>query len=259
MSRLGAAMDVRFNTPVETFLETLTDLGLNHLELKQEYLEGYPETPTPSELGELTDQYNVSLTYHAPFRDWNMGSFNDDVREASVDLVKRTLDDASNAGAGAVVLHGGSVPYRYPDWVQTKAAANARQSLIECATYAEAVEVPICVENQPTSESKRRHTTTPTDLADFLADVPVDKEFLKVTLDVGHAKVSGHEWEDFVSAFGDRIGVCHLHTNDGTGDQHEPLEAYKEVVETVPADYFVFEMLSVDDVVRCVEGVNLSV
>lgn len=259
MSRLGAAMDVRFDTPVETFLETLTDLGLNHLELKREYLEGYPQTPTPRELGELIDQYDVSLTYHAPFRDWNMGSFNDDIREASVKMVKRTLDDAANAGAGAVVLHGGSVPYRYPEWVQTEAAKNAHQSLIECATYAEAVEVPICVENQPTSESKRRHTTTPTDLADFLADAPVDKEFLKVTLDVGHAKVCGHKLEEFVAAFGDRIGVCHLHDNDGTGDQHEPLEAYKEIVETVPADYFVFEMLSVDDVVRCVKGVNSTV
>jgi hypothetical protein len=37
MTRLGAAMDVRFGASVEEFLEYLTELGLDHLELKREY------------------------------------------------------------------------------------------------------------------------------------------------------------------------------------------------------------------------------
>nr|WP_249361476.1 sugar phosphate isomerase/epimerase family protein [Haloterrigena sp. H1] len=251
MSRLGAAMDVRFGASVEEFLEFLTELGLNHLELKREYLEGHPDVPTEAELGELADRYDVSVTYHAPFRDWNMGSFNDGVRRASVEQVKRTLDDAATADAGAVVVHGGAVPHRYPEWVREKAADNARQSLLECAEYADEIGVALCLENQPRNESKRRYTTSPADLEATLQNVPIDGDALGVTLDVGHAKANGYDWRDFVDRFGERIRVCHLHDNDGTGDTHDPLPSYREIVETVPADYFVFEMKSVDDVARC--------
>ena len=247
-------MDVRFRASVVEFLEYLADLGLDHLELKREYLEGHPDTSTAAELGNLADHYDISVTYHAPFRDWNMASFNDEIRRASVERVKGTLDDAASAGAGAVVVHGGSVPHRYPDWVREKAAANARQSLVECAEHAQSVNVPLCLENQPQSDVKHRYTTTPDDLADALAGVSVDAEHLGVTLDVGHAKANGYDWENFVDRFGDRIRVCHLHDNDGTGDHHDPLADYQEIVKTVPADYFVFEMKSIDDVARCVEA-----
>jgi len=259
MTQLGAAMDVRFEASIPEFLEFITDLGLNHLELKREYLEGHPETPTPAEIRERTQQYDVSLTLHAPFRDWNIGSFNDAVRQASVDQVKQTIDDAATAGAGAVVVHGGSVPHRYPDWVRETAAENAHQSLVECAEYARSVGVSLCLENQPQNESKRRYTTTPGDLADTLADVPVASPDLDITLDVGHAKANGYDWKTFVDRFGDRITVCHLHDNDGTGDQHTPLTEYQTIVETVPADYFVFEMKSLDDIARSVEGAPESI
>ena len=245
-------MDVRFGASVEEFLEYLTDFGLDHLELKREYLEGHPDTPSATELGELTDRYDVSVTYHAPFRDWNMGSFNDDVRQASVEQVKRSLDDAATTGAGAVVVHGGSVPHRYPEWVREGAAENARRSLVECAEYARSVGVPLCLENQPQSDAKRRYTTTPDALADALAGVPVGAEYLGVTLDVGHAKANGYEWRDFTTRFEDRIRVCHLHDNDGTGDHHTHLTDYQDIVDAVPADYFVFEMKSIDDIARCV-------
>ena len=251
MSSLGAAMDVRFGTDVEAFLDTITGMGLDHIELKREYLEGHPDTPSPSEMGDLADEYGVSITYHAPFRDWNMGSFNDAAREDAVGRVKRTLDDAAAAGAGAVVVHGGAVPERYPRWVRETAVANAERSLAECAEYAQFVGVPLCLENQPIDDQKRRHTTTPADLEAAVDRVDVLPESLGITLDVGHAKVNGYHWRDFVDRFGDRITVCHLHDNGGTGDQHEPLPDYQRIVETVPADYFVFEMKSVADIARC--------
>lgn len=247
-------MDVRFGASVAEFLDLLTELGLDHLELKREYLEGHPDAPKADKLGELADRYGVSLTYHAPFRDWNMGSFNDDVRRASVEQVKRTLDDAVTAEAGAVIVHGGAVPHRYPDWVREKAAENARRSLLECAEYAADVGVALCLENQPQNEAKRRYTTSPADLATTLRNVSVDDDHLGVTLDVGHAKVNGYDWREFVERFGERIRVCHLHDNDGTSDTHDPLSSYREIVETVPAEYFVFEMKSVDDVATCLEA-----
>ena len=251
--RLGAAMDIRFGASVPEFLDYITDLGLNHVELKREYLHGHPDAPSPERMQELADSYGVSVTYHAPFRDWNLGSFNEESRQASVRQVKRTLDDAATAGAGAVVVHGGSVPRRYPEWVREPARENALRSLAECAEYAQLVGVPLCLENQPVNDAKRRYTTTPDDLAAVLAEVDVTPEYFGVTLDIGHAKVNGRHWREFAERFGDRIRVCHLHDNDGTADQHEPLPDHQSVTGAVPADYFVFETKSLADVARSLD------
>ena len=253
-STIGAAMDIRFGTPVEEFMRYVSDLGLDHVEFKHEYLAGHPETPDPRRVRDLSEQYGVSVTYHAPFRDWNVGSYDEVVRQDSVERVKRTLDAAAEAGAEAVIVHGGSVPTRYPEWVRRQSSKNALRSLAECAEYAQFVDVPLCLENQPDSDEKRRYTTTPADLAGMLAAVNVDPKYLGVTLDVGHAKVNSVAWQEFVERFGERIRVCHLHDNDGNTDQHKPLPEYEPLIDTIPADCFVFEMKTVADVATCVGG-----
>jgi sugar phosphate isomerase/epimerase len=194
----------------------------------------------------------VSLTYHAPFRDWNLGSFNDHSAAASVEQVKATLDAASVAGAGAVTVHGGSVPERYPNWVREEGHQTAIDSLRACAEYAATVGVPLCLENQPPHPRRRRYTTTPEALEETIDAVGIGPEALRVTLDVGHARVSGTDWQTYVDRFGDRIEVCHLHCNDGTADLHDPLPEYRRYVEEVDATYNVFEMKSVRDIERCV-------
>ncbi|WP_327051605.1 sugar phosphate isomerase/epimerase family protein [Halomicrococcus gelatinilyticus] len=251
-SRLGAAMDLRFDETVAAFADYVTDRGLDHVELKREYLHAHPDAPTPQELRELRREYDVSVTLHAPFRDWNLGSFNDASRRASVEQVKRTLDDAAAAGAGAVVVHGGSVPRRYPERVRETARRNAVRSLGECADHAARVGVPLCLENQPRSATTVRHTTTPDDLAATLDAVDAGPEWLRVTLDVGHARVNGHDWREFADRFGDRVEVVHLHDNDGEADDHDPMPAYREVVTGTDASYYVFEMKRVVDVDACV-------
>lgn len=254
MSRLGAAMDVRFAVSVTEFLDYITDIGLDHLEVKREYLEGHPDTPDPERLGELATEYDVTVTLHAPFRDWNIGSFNERARRDSVERIKRTIDDAKTVDAEAVVIHGGSVPKRYPEWVRTRSADHARRSLAECAEYAQLVGVPLCLENQPPSQELHRYTTTPSDLAAVLMAVDVAPKYLGITLDVGHAKIAGVDWQAFVDRFGDYIRVCHLHDNGGEADDHEPLSDYRRFLNQVPAEQFVFEMKTVTDVARCVDA-----
>ena len=45
--------------------------------------------------------------------------------------------------------------------------------------------------------------------------------------------------------------------NDGTADQHEPLPDHEPLVEAIPANHFVFEMKSLDDIAKSV-GSNSS-
>ncbi len=250
-TRLGAAMDLRFEETVAEFVEYLTERGLNHVELKREYLHAHPAAPSPRELATLRREHSVSFTLHAPFRDWNIGSFNDASRRAAVEQVKQTLDDAAAANAGAVVVHGGSVPRRYPERVHEKARANAVQSVRECAEHAARVGVPLCLENQPHSETKRRYTTSPINLATMLETIDADPEWLRLTLDVGHAKVNGHDWRAFVDRFDNRIDVIHLHDNDGESDDHEPLPDYDRVLDETDASYYVFEMKRIPDIEEC--------
>lgn len=251
--RLGATTDVRFDAPVEECMRRYREFGLNHIELTAEYLHGQSDVPEPAEIGDLADTYELSLTYHAPFRDWNFGSFNDEIAMAGAEQVKTTLDAAATAGAGAVVVHGGSVPERYPDRVRENGARNARDSLAACARHAAEVGVPLCLENQPTHSRRDRHTTSPDALAAMLDSVDVDPEWLQVTLDIGHTMVNSTDWRAYVERFGDRIRVCHLHQNDGDRDAHEPIPEYERFVELVDAEYNVFEMKSIEDVAICLD------
>jgi sugar phosphate isomerase/epimerase len=248
---LGAAADLRFDLPVPEFLDRVASLGLDHAEFKREYLHAPPEWDGATAVREAAVDRDLSVSFHAPFRAWNLGSFNDASRRASVSQVKDTLDDAAACDAPAVVVHGGSVRSHYPDRVAAKAEENAVRSLRECADHAAEVGVPLCLENQPRSDEKRRHTTTPDDLAAMLDRVGAPPEALGVTLDVGHAKVNGHDPHEFVDRFGDRIRVVHLHDNDGTADQHRPITDYGGIVDATDADYYAFEMKSLDDIERC--------
>lgn len=248
---IGAAMDVRFEQTVEAFMQFCRELGLDHVELKAEYLQGHPNTPSPAKLGELTAEYDMSLSFHAPFRDWNLGSFNDRSARASVEQVKTVLDSAATAGSDAVVVHGGSVPRRYPEWVRAKARTNAIESLTECAEYADSVGVQLCLENQPPDPNTERYTVTPAALAETVSAVDVNPDALGITLDVGHANLLDTDWREFVERFGERISVCHLHDNDGINDTHDPLTDYRSIVDTIDTTYNVFEMKSTTDIEAC--------
>lgn len=252
--RYGAAMDLRFDDTVADVVAFLRDLGLDHLELRQGYLDTHPDAPTPRDLRELAGATDVTYTVHAPFRDANLANLNEPLRRAAVEAVTRALDTATAAGAAAVVVHGGSVPRRYPDRIRDHARRQAVRSMRECARHADDLGTPLCVENQSRRRARERNTETPDRLAAFLDEVDVDTPYLRVAVDVGHAKVTGVDVEAFVERFGDRILVAHLHDNDGTADRHEPLPGYERVAERVGAEYNVLEMKSLGDVERCVAG-----
>jgi sugar phosphate isomerase/epimerase len=250
----GASLDLRFDESVEEFVRFLDTQGLSHVEIRRGYLDTRPDAPTPDDLRELAESYGVTYSFHAPHIDSNLGNLNEPLRRGTVESVVETLDDAAVAGAGAVVVHGGDVPKRYPERVQRHSREQAVRSLRECARYADDVGVPLCLENQRERASRRRHTSTPDRLAALVDDVGVDSPYFGITLDVGHAKVTGFDYREFVDRFGDRIVVAHLHGNDGTDDDHDPLPTFRDVAADVGAEYNVLEMKSLADIERCVRG-----
>jgi sugar phosphate isomerase/epimerase len=249
----GASLDLRMDDSPEQFVQYLDSLGLSHVEFRHSYLDTRPDLPDLERLDNLRTAYDVTYTLHAPHNDANAGNLNEHLRQATAAGIAETLDTAAAIGAGAVVVHGGAVKRSYPDRVKEYAREQAVRTIREAARHADEVGVPLCVENQRVKEKKRYNTSTPGQFAAFLDDVGVDTEYLGVTLDVGHAKASGIDPEAFVERFGDRIVVAHLHDNDGTADDHDPLPDYESVAADVDADYNVLEMKSKADIRRSVE------
>jgi len=249
--RFGASLDIRFEESVAEFVRFVVDLGLDHVELRQGYLDvnGWSE---PETLRSLADDYGVTYTFHAPHVDCAIGNVNEPLRRAAVEGVKDALDLAEAVDGDGVIVHGGSARKRYPEHVRRETREQAVNSIRECATHAEVVGVPLCLENGRETGRKRRHTATPDRMAAFLDDVGADTEFLRLTLDVGHAKATGVDYGQFVDRFGDRIHVAHLHDNDGEGDDHDPLPSFRSVANEVGAPYNVLEMKSLPDIERCV-------
>lgn len=250
-SRFGASADIRFEQPIEAFAEFLTNHGLNHIELRQGYLD-LNSTPTADGFRSLAQDHGITFTLHAPHIDCALGNVNEQLRRAAVSGVKRSLDMAAAMDAGGVVVHGGSARLRYPDRVNHHERAQAVTSLRECVRYAGEVGVLLCLENQRETAAKRRNTATPDRLAAFIEDLNVDTEPLRLTLDVGHAKASGVDYEAFVERFGDIIHIAHLHDNDGTADDHDPLPSFRSIAGDIGATYNVLEMKSLKDIERCV-------
>jgi sugar phosphate isomerase/epimerase len=249
--RFGASLDIRFPESIDAFIDFLQANGLNHVEVRQGYLD-VSDGPVLKSLGRLLDATDLSATFHAPHIDCAMGNLNERVRQATVESVKHSLDIAADVGAEGVVVHGGASRTRYPERVQAYSRERALRSIEACSRHAEAVGVPLCLENSRDKSGERRHTATPDRLAAFLADLEVDTEYLRLTLDVGHAKATGVPYGDFVDRFGDRIHIAHLHENDGTDDDHDPLPEFRAVAAEVGAPYNVLEMKSLDDITRCV-------
>ncbi|AWB28681.1 sugar phosphate isomerase/epimerase family protein [Halococcoides cellulosivorans] len=251
--RVGAATDLRFLERPAAFCEHVGALGLEHVEFKRGYL-GSRSTPPAARLGAIAAEYGLTVSMHVPFRDCNVAAFDPRTRHAAVETIQETITDAAAADALAVVVHGGSVPARYPDHVTSRAREGAIESLQTLTAHAERVGVPLALENQPRTDRDRRFTTTPDDLAAMCEAVDTVERSLDVTLDVGHATASGQDWHRYVDRFGDRIRAVHMHDNDGTRDAHEPFEDLASVLDAVSADYAVFEVKSLDDLQACVDA-----
>ena len=110
-----------------------------------------------------------------------------------------------------------------------------------------------CVSKISARRDRSGDIPPPERLAAFLDDVDVDTEYLKLTLDVGHAKATDIDYERFVDRFGDRIRIAHLHDNDGHGDDHDPLPEFRSVAADVGTTYNVLEMKSLADIDRCLD------
>jgi sugar phosphate isomerase/epimerase len=182
------------------------------------YCEIINEYPYDSFDYDMLNSYDVEYTIHAPLSDINVASHNESIRNASISLIKNSMDIACKLDSEIVVVHPGYMPILGRK-ITPKVMAFNRNSLKECSNYAEEVGVKMCVENMPDIENLM--FTNLDDLNELILDIDA-----YMTLDVGHAHNNNYTVEDMLKY--SRVEHIHLSDNDGSYDSHHALGNNKE-------------------------------
>lgn len=146
---------------------------------------------------------------HAPFNELFPCAIDPKARELAARRYRQAIDLAKGYGAAKVVIHGGYNPWiYYPVWY-------VEQSILFWKDFLkEDPGVELVLENVLEEE--------PGMLLDIVKGV--DDPRLQLCLDVGHVNAySAIPLEEWLKSWTPCISHFHVHNNDGTRDQHNPL------------------------------------
>lgn len=146
--------------------------------------------------------FKFGKSLHAPFWDLNLGSKNQDVRDATMKAFNYAYKVAKELGCTEIVVHNGFVPNAsyYEGWV-----SNATSFWNEFF-YDKDNSITMMIENQCEEDSE---------VLKMEIDSVADPR-LKVCLDIGHAHANSNMLvEEWIKTLGNRIGYLHLHNNHG--------------------------------------------
>jgi sugar phosphate isomerase/epimerase len=145
----------------------------------------------------------------------NIASFNDRIREASLGIIRETVELAAELGALVVTMHPGHCsPISVKN--REKYLEIHRESLRKIARWSEEYGIKIGVENMP------RFPILDAQNCDRLMEI-IEGVEIGVTFDVGHLNTTTGNFDRFIELFGERIVHVHLHDNSGERDEHLPL------------------------------------
>jgi sugar phosphate isomerase/epimerase len=195
--------------------------GFDAVELKYEVpftLPDHLDGTVMAAAGERVHSDGLFLSLHGPYA--NIGNLIDCRYEAAVAEHLEAIEVAKKLGARTYTIHGGWVEQAYStDDLFTECRARVLHALERILSVAGPVK--ICLENQNNAESAKHKTNCLVpDLHWFGSRLPQ----LCYTFDVGHANVTTLTPDEFLRQLGpERIGLAHVHDNDGKTDQHRSL------------------------------------
>lgn len=159
------------------------------------------------------------ISLHAPYV--NIGALLPYRWQAAIDEHRRALDCAMELGARTYTVHSGWLEEKYATDDLVFACRDRTVRAVEWMT-AHADGVRICVENQNKADRKKVKCAVSVDQLHYIAghvDGPIH-----YTFDIGHANVFAGDPIGFLRNLGpDRVGIAHIHDNDGRNDTHSPL------------------------------------
>ena len=157
---------------------------------------------------------NIKKTQlHAPFSDLNIASYREDVREFSVNVLKRNIELAAELGMGHVTVHPGVFsPQTFG--MREYVIEQTNRSLCELSRTIHDRGIPVSLENMPKLGITFGHT--PEELLRMVEGTEIG-----ICLDIGHANTTGN-MDDFMDLLPQTQNI-HIHDNMGERDEHLPL------------------------------------
>jgi sugar phosphate isomerase/epimerase len=170
----------------------------------------------------LAKEKNTGYSVHAPFFDGGLNSFNDDLREAAVKDVYYSIDMASRLGSRVVVLHPALEPYGLKIAEREKLEIDSYKKI---ALYAQSKGIMIGLENEAqTNFWFPDRACKFEELKKTIAAVGFEN--FGLTLDIGHANVSGEDYVGAIEKFGKKLFHIHAHDNFGKEGRNNWLDLH---------------------------------
>jgi len=251
--KIGTSLEIHFKKSTPEFIKWAYELGLEHVEVKRDHDFIYPLDI--DEVRKVLKEYGITIGYHAPYRDFNLSTINPHTRTNCVRQIKEIIKITHNIGGDYVNIHLGYIPEYYPENIKVKAWESCIKSLKDIVDFANDLGVKLCIENDP----HKPNTLQFGERIDTLLKIVNEfDEYIKVTLDVGHAHTSKLQISEFIKVFGDKLLVVHLHDNDGTVDSHLPLgkgninfgKVFKALSHYSKNLVFLLEMKKLEDIIN---------
>ena len=160
------------------------------------------------------ESFDMRLQIHAPMSDVNIGSIHEPMRKSATREIADTLEACGEMGVLLVTIHPGFVGgIAFLD--KGAVRAQTRRSLAELAPVAADNSVELVLENMP-----RGINATCTTAAELIE--ATSEAGLGICFDMGHANTAG-QVEEFLR-HSSMFRNVHLHNNDGSWDQHNPID-----------------------------------
>jgi sugar phosphate isomerase/epimerase len=191
-------------------IHSLEDSGFGSCEIL--FPEREPlDRQTRNLIDEVSGTTNLRLTAHLPFKNINIASEYQYVRESSTELLTRVIDDISDY-VDIVTLHTGYASFGSGSLEQ--AVENNILSLTRICDHAEQYEILVGAENA----TNERHMVGKTFREMEQLILGVGRGNLGITFDIGHANITGNI-EDYLDKH-ELIVEVHAHDNFGYTDEH---------------------------------------
>lgn len=211
-------------TDLTDCLDAAADASFDYVEILMDGADHRAELATRTDrITTMLEDRGLDILVHLPFP-IDLGSPHDHQRCGGVEEMRACIELAGTLGAEKGVIHPTATAWG-PAWPAETLRSNVYDSLETLAETADTYGVELCAEN--IFESIHTIDEMPTLL---------DRTGVSMTLDTGHARVSGYDAEDtaaFVREHADRISHVHLNDTRRPADEHLPFGAGDIDFETV--------------------------
>lgn len=221
----------------------------NYSENNIKYIELGSSHHYASNIEEILFQYpDVNFVVHnyfpPPEKEFalNIASFDENIRNNSIEHAKKTIDLCTKIGAPLYSMHAGMLAdpnsivffegFQFEEKTITSADEEKAfqflvKSCIELNAYAKQKGIKFAIETSGGHPSKFSLLLM-TKIEEFeKLYTEIDDDNFGILLDIGHYNISTHLYEnesheEFIRKFKNKIFQIHIHHNDGSDDQHQP-------------------------------------